>query len=219
MTARGLLFAVLLLAGGCAEEQSKFAVVFTVATDDGRPLADIPMTLGKVPLGKTDAQGRLQKQVAGKEGQRIGVSIEVPKGYRPPAKPLEVVLRQLKGIEGGGRALPVELGVKLSPLKRKYAVMVRAGVGGLGVETFGTRQAVTSDKGVALFLYEGAPGDELQVRLDTSSKPDLRPQSPTQSFLLASRPEAYIVKQTFASVAPPPPPPPKKKRHVGPKRL
>ena len=111
------------------------------------------------------------------------------------------MLRRLGDIEGGGgHPLPIEHVVKFAPLQRQYAVLVRAGIAGLPVETFGTQQAVTNDKGVAMFLYEGTPGDELQVKLVTDARPDLMPRNPTQSFLLATRSEAYLVKEHFTAL-------------------
>jgi len=79
-------------------------------------------------------------------------------------------------------------------------VLVRVGVPGIPVETFGTQQAVTNGKGVAMFLYEGTPGDELQVKLVTDGRPDLLPRNPTESFLLATRSEAYLVKEHFTAI-------------------
>jgi hypothetical protein len=93
---------------------------------------------------------------------------------------------------------------------------VRAGMPGIPVETFGTQQAVTNAKGVAMFLYEGTPGDELQVKLVTDGRPDLMPRNPTQSFLLATRSEAYLVKEHFSAMKKAVH---KKPTHVGPKRL
>jgi hypothetical protein len=193
-------------------------VVVTTITDDGKPLAELPVTLGKSLAGKTDADGKLKVRVVGKEGQRIPVGITPPKGYRLAAPPSALVLRRLVDIEGSsGHPLPIEHTVKLSPLQRQYAVLVRVGVAGLPVETFGTQQAITNERGVATFLYTGAPGDELQVKLDTSAHPELRPQNPTSSFLLAQRSEAYVVKEHFTVERP------KVKHHapvhVGPKRL
>jgi hypothetical protein len=67
-----------------------------------------------------------------------------------------------------------------------------------------------------MFLYDGTPGDELQVKLVTEGRTDLRPQNPTQSFLLAARSEAYLVKEHFTVAKKA-----AKKRpgHTGPKRL
>ena len=204
------------LAAGCADDSGRFPVVVTTLTDDGQPLADLPVRVGRALAGKTDADGKLKIRVVGKEGARVAISVATPKGYRLASKAGAVVLRRLTDVEGDGRPLPIEHVVRFSPLERQYAVLVRADVGGLPVEAFGTRQAVTNDKGVAIFLYEGTPGDELQVKLVTDGRPDLRPQNPTQSFVLAARSEAYLVKQHFEAVRKP-----HKRRptHVGPKRL
>jgi hypothetical protein len=205
---------------GCAEEESRFPVVVSTVTDDGKPLPGLAVTVGRAAAGKTDAEGRLRVRVRGKEGARVAIAVELPKGYRAAAPDGAVVLRRLTNIEGSGsRPLPVEHVVRFTPLTRAYAVMVRAGVPGLPVEIFGSQKALTNDKGVALFLYEGAPGDELAVKLVTDGRPELRPQNPTQSFLLAPRSEAYLFKEHFTVV-------PTKKEHkhhapppIVPKRL
>ena len=187
-----------LMAAGCAEEESRFPVVISALTDDGKPFPDLPVTLGNKPAGKTDAEGHLKLRVVGKEGQKIAVVVTAPKGYRLASPSSTLVLRRLVDIEGGsGKPLPIEHLIKLSPLQRSYAVLVRVGVAGLPVEVFGTQQAVTNAKGVAAFLYTGAPGDELQVKVDTSGHAELRPQNPVASFLLAQRSEAYVVKERF----------------------
>ncbi|MCU1278737.1 MAG: hypothetical protein JWM53_2283 [bacterium] len=192
------LVALLLVAAGCADEEGRFPVVVTTETDDGQPLADLPVTVGRTPAGKTDAAGKLKMRVVGKEGARVAISVATPKGYRAASTASAVVLRRLSDIgNGSDRPLPIEHVVKFTPLQRQYAVLVRAGISGIPVETFGTKQAVTNDKGVAMFLYEGTPGDELQVKLVTDGRPDLQPKNPTQSFLLAMRSEAYLVKERF----------------------
>jgi len=215
--AAALVVALALSAFGCAEEEGKFPVVVTTETDDGLPLPDVPVTIGRTPAGKTDATGKLKMRVVGKEGTRVLVTVVTPKGYRPVGTSNAIVLRRLGDIDSsGGRPLPIEHVVKFAPLQRQYAVLVRAGVGGIPVETFGTQQAITNDKGVAMFLYEGTPGDELQVKLVTDGHPDLLPRNPTQSFLLATRSEAYLVKEHFTAIKKAVH---KKPTHTGPKRL
>jgi hypothetical protein len=212
------LLALVLALAACSEESSRFPVVIITQSDDGRALPNLPITLGRSPAGSTDDNGRLKIRVGGKEGQKIAVTVGVPKGYKLAGPPPPLVLRRLVDIESGGsRPLPIEHVIKLSPVERRYAVLVRAGIPGLTVETFGTRRAITNEKGVAMFLYDGASGDELQVKLDTSSRPDLRPQNPTTTFLLASRSEAFVVKEHFAVFKAPV----KHHRpvHLGPKRL
>jgi hypothetical protein len=205
----------------CSESEGRFPVVVSTVSDDG-PIAGVTVTLGKAVAGKTGADGKLSVNVRGKEGTKVTVSTDVPKGYKlAPGGATALVLRRLTEVEGSdGKAhlLPVEHLVKFVPLVRQYAVLVRVGVPGLDVETFGTRQAVTNSRGVAMFLYQGAPGDELQVKVDTSSHPELRPQNPTANFLLGPRSEAYVVKEkfgTFKKAAPKA----HKPTHVGPVRL
>jgi hypothetical protein len=212
-----VVLAATALASGCTEEEARFPVVVTTQTDDGQPLGDLPVFVGKTPAGKTDATGKLAMRVVGKEGARVVITVPVPKGYRAASTASAVILRRLNDIGGtSGRPLPIEHVVKFTPLQRQYAVMVRAGIAGIPIETFGTKQAVTNDKGVAMFLYEGTPGDELQVKLVTDARPDLMPRNPSQSFLLAMRSEAYLVKEHFAVIRKAVH---KKSTHVGPKRL
>jgi hypothetical protein len=215
-----LVAAVLVGAAACAEEPDKFPVVVTVISDDDKPFAAVPVKFGPNLAGMTDADGKLRVRVNGREGQKVTVSIDVPKGYRTQANAKEsaFVLRHLVDLDSGGkRPLPIEHTIRLSPLEREYAILIRAGVPGLSVETFGQQKAVTNEKGVAMFLYKGTPGDELQVKLSTAGRPDLRPQNPTASFLLAQKPEAYVVKEHFTvhKAAPPK----KRPKPVGPKRL
>lgn len=210
------LAAALIGGAGCTDDNGKFPVIISTLTDDGQPLPDLPVTVGRRPAGHTDADGKLRIRIVGREGAKIAIRVATPKGYRAVGGSDGVVLRRLVDVEGGGRPLPIEYAVKFAPLQRQYAVMVRAGVPGLTVEAFGTKQAVTNDKGVAIFLYDGTPGDELQVKLNTDARPDLRPQNPVESFVLAARSEAYLVKEHFVVAH-------KEHRHkpthVGPRRL
>jgi hypothetical protein len=213
-----LALAAALALAACSQEPARFPVLITAVTDDGKPVADLPVTLGKAPAGKTDADGHLRVRVAGTEGMKVTVTVAVPHGYKLASQSNALVLRRLTDIEGGSeRLLPVEHTVKLAPLERQYAVLVRVGVAGLPIETFGTQQAVTNSKGVAMFVYRGQPGDELQVKISTAEHPELRPQNPTASFLLAQRSEAYVVKERFGTAAKPPGH--HKPKHVGPRRL
>jgi hypothetical protein len=205
---------------GCSEEQNRFPVVITTLTDEGKPFPSVPVTVGKALAGQTDAQGHLQMRVVGKEGAKFPVTVTVPQGFKLEAPAGPLVLRRLTDIEGGGgRILPIEYTLKLAPTQRQYAVLVRVGVAGLPVSTFGTQQGPTNSKGVAMFLYQGAPGDELQVRVSTADHPDLKPQNPMASFVLGQKNEAYVMRQNFTTSKPPAAKKKVKPVHAGPKRL
>ncbi len=205
-----------LFATGCGGNDAPYAVVIHARSDDGESLPGLAVTLAGTALGRTDAHGDLSVGLRGKEGARVAVVVETPAGYRVKGALPELVLRRLRGIDGA--LLPVEATVALAPLVRQYAVAVRVGVPDLPVETFGTPQTITNSKGVALFLYRGTPGDELQVRIATASHPELRPQNPLTSFVLGDHPDAYVVKEKFA-VYKAPVAKKKKPVFVGPHRL
>jgi hypothetical protein len=215
-TIAGIVLACAL--AGCADGGGRFPLVVSTLADDDQPLPGLAVFVDGVAVGKTGADGKLLLRLAGKEGARVRISVDTPTGYRAAVPAHDAVLRRLSDIEGHGRApLPVEHVLRFAPLSREYAVLVRTGTPGLPVEVFGSRRAVTNDEGVAMFLYAGTPGDDLQVRVVTDGRPELQPQNPVQSFQLAPTAEAYLVKQRFTSAKLEP-----RRRRIGqrgPKRL
>jgi len=213
------LVLALALLSACSDGSGRFPVSISVVADDGTPFSDMPVNFNNTVGGRTGADGKLRTHVLGKEGQKIAVSIAMPKGYKQSSTAASsLVLRHLVDTTDNGRTLPVEHTIKLSPLVRQYAVLVRAGQPGLPVEAFGAEQAVTNSEGVAMFLYTGTPGDELQIKLATTAHPELRPQNPSSSFVLGQKPDAYVVKEHF-TIYKAPVKKVHKPAHVGPKKL
>jgi hypothetical protein len=214
---QALLAVALAIGGGCSEER-RYTLVVQVTTDDGKPLAGVPVKLGDGTRGTTDDLGQLRRRVAGEEGSRFAVSVEAPAGYAVAggARSGGVVLRHLVDADNGAKSLPVEYRVKLAPTTRTYAVLVRAGVPNLPVLAFGAEKATTNRSGVAMFLYQGTPGEQLTVKIDTSSAPRLQPQNPTTTFQLGNKMQAFVIKERFTAA-------PERRgprvRRVGPKRL
>lgn len=211
----------LMLLGACDATTPSFAVIVRTISDDGKPMPGVPVKINATD-GKTDAEGKWAVRLSGLEGSEIPISAEPPKGYRlPPKAPGQkgVVLRKIIGIDG--KPLPLEYVIKLSPVERTYAILVKTGgFAGLPVETFGNRQVLTGEKGTASFLYRGAPGDELQVRISTADHPELRPINPTQTFILGQQSDAYVMQAKFAMPKPvAAPKKPSKPKPIGPKRL
>ncbi len=199
--ARVGLFAALL--SSCNREQSRFPVEVTVVSDDGEPFAGLPVTLGGQRV-VTDGAGRVRLRVIGKEGAQVPVEIMPPEGFKLPSEARSIILRRIVRMDNHSRRmLPIEHTVRLQPEKRRYAVLVKTSVGGLPVEVFGTERATTNTAGVAMFTYEGRPGDEVKLRIATDSKPELRPQNPQTTFVLGARSDAYIMKERFMLPTPP----------------
>lgn len=190
--------ALALAALGCGQPAETFDLVISVLSDDQEPFAGFPITLADRPVGRTGTDGQLRLSVTGREGAHLSVGFAVPPGYRAATSAGGLVLRRLSGLErGAGRPIPVGHIIRLTPKERLYAVLVRARIPDLPVEARGVEQAVTDASGVAAFLFRGAPGAELKIRIVTSSRPTLRPKNPSFSFVLASHPEAYVVRERF----------------------
>jgi hypothetical protein len=190
-------------------------------TDEGEPLTGLPVTVDQVPSGATDGDGRLQVRVRGPEGARVALSVTAPAGYRARAEEPLVLTHVSRVVDGAAREIALERVVRFEPLRREYAVLVDVGAPDLPVETFGLQQAVTNSDGVALFLYPGTPGDELRVQVKSDGHPKLKPKTIASTFILAPRPEAYLVRGRFEPAPPPPrkPPPPRRHKVVLPERL
>ena len=71
-------------------------------------------------------------------------------------------------------------------------------------------------RGVAMFVHEGVPGDELRVGLNTSGS-NLRPANPNTTFLLSPKPDIYVFKSYFDKKKAGPPP--KRKKVKGPLKI
>ncbi len=78
---RALLLVTLI--AGCAEDKTRFPVVISAVSDDGTPIPDLPITIGRIPAGVTDGEGKLRARVTGREGQRILVETTPPGVAKP----------------------------------------------------------------------------------------------------------------------------------------
>lgn len=194
----GLGFVVLLCA--CTTDLTRFPVVVTVATDEGEPMPGLPVAVSGAGSRVTDPQGRVRMRIEGREGTQLTIAVAAPRGYRVDPATTQVVLRRLVRVDGRSRhILPLEQTVRLIPVERKYAILVRAGIAGLPIEAFGLAKGVTNSAGVAMFTYVGTPGDELKVRISTVDHPELRPQNPLSTVVLGAKSDAYVVKEKFAA--------------------
>lgn len=205
LSARALVLVLGLVAvaatGLSCSSEKPFTVVVQVSSDEGKALAGVRVKFGDGFVSETDEDGRVRRRVLGSEGTRLPVGVELPPGYVHAGSGRDViVLRNLVGFEGAAqKTLPIEHAIRLVPTTRVYAVLVNVGVPGLPVEAFGQRRAITNRQGVAMFLYEGAPGESLAVRINTSSLPGLKPQHPGRTFQLGTKRQAFVLKESFTS--------------------
>jgi len=206
---RPFVLALVLAAIGCAKPQPLFNVVINVIDDTGKSLSGVPLEIEGKPH-KSDLDGRVRLTVHGDEGTKLAVKVTPQKGWKLTSPFDGVVLCYMIDLAGHrDRTLPIESTVHLEPIVRKYAVLVDAGVAGLPVETFGQQRAMTNSRGVAVFLYDGVPGDELRVSLNTTGS-TFKPQNPSTTFMLSPHPDVYVFKEHFDT---PPAPKPVAAKH------
>jgi hypothetical protein len=67
----------------------------------------------------------------------------------------------------------------------------------LPVHALGRQVAVTDENGIAEVVLEGVPGEEIEVLLNTSEHPDLRPSMPSRRLVLPTSRQIFIFDQKF----------------------
>jgi hypothetical protein len=192
---------------GCQEEPAikEYEASLKIYGDPGRPLAGAEVTHGADRVGASDADGQVSMQLRGTEGQILVVVVHCPKGYRSPAQATSILLRRVSEQDRSP-----EYQARCEPLLRTVVVAVRADKGpSLPVLYLGQEVARTDSAGAAHFMLKSPPEDSLELILDTSQNPGLRPQNPSARFQIAGQDELLVFSQKFEL---PPPKPPKIRR-------
>jgi hypothetical protein len=177
-----LSLAVVACAVACGGPEDPYPVRIR-ATTDGAPLPGAHITLAGEPVGVTGPDGILYVEIDGDEGASLSFSATCPPGHVSPDTLPPVRLRRVSGFDETGALRAVEREVPCPPALRHAVVVVRTeGLADLPVVVDGREVTRTDEAGVAHLAYRGEAGGELDVRLDTTSAPELRPSSPERSF-------------------------------------
>jgi hypothetical protein len=67
----------------------------------------------------------------------------------------------------------------------------------LPVKYLGREVAHTDAAGAAHFVLRAAPEDVLEIQLDTSAHPELRPRQPSARFRVAARDEIFVFNSSL----------------------
>lgn len=185
---------------GCAQrvQRQPYEMIVRVYGDPGEPLPGARLMHGSTLLGVSGTDGAVGVKATGKEGERILLQVLCPEGHRSPSEPLSLTLRR-----PAERTRRPEYNASCSPLTRKLVVAVRADKGpNLPVRHLGREVARTDASGAAHVVLDSAPLQNLELLLDTSEQPRLRPQNPTARFRVGDRDELVLLNQAFQSSAP-----------------
>lgn len=219
------VFGLMAVVAACSNRTTlqSVALIVEVVDDQNRALGGARVLIDEKSLGVTDERGRITAQLAGPEGRKLRVRVVCPGGWTVENEERrELYLRFLKPIDGNGDVLaPIDELFRCVPTTRKVVVLVRAdGRAGLRILAMGRELARTDADGVAQSVLEGIPGDEIEIAIDTSENPELRPAMPSRRFTMPKKNQILIFDQRFEMRKEDPRKPRRRARkYSGPKRL
>lgn len=207
VTATTTLLAFGLLAGACSEEAPpppRYPFTFT-ATSDGDPLEDVTVTVNDSPVGSTNAEGQLVRDLTGPEGAPVSVNAQCPEGHRSPDQAQVHTLRRVVSLDPAAQARGIQVSFDCPPEHREAVVIVRThDQTDLPVYVDGREVARTDESGIAhVHMPSMAPQTSFQVRLATAAVNDrLRPSEPTQTFTVPDHDQVFVFDQRFEEERP-----------------
>jgi hypothetical protein len=188
--------------------EHRFDFVVRVSGGPDRPVPGATVLHGAQQVGVSGEDGLIQLRTSGAEGEMLAFRVACPDGYKSPSEPLSIVLRRL----GTGARAP-EYAARCEPTSRTLVVVVRAEkVAGLPVRHLGSEVARTDADGIAHVLLRAPPEESVELVLDTSGHPRLKPQQPTARFDVGAQDALHLFEQEFQSDPPP-------RRPRGPRRI
>lgn len=191
---------VFLLLLGCVrdKEQPSVPLRVNVFNERKKPVSGVTVFLDGKVWRRTDETGHLQKMLPGPEGRVVGISIQCPQGtVAQGGTKRDLLVRFLRPIDGGEN-VPLSVAFNCFSPTRKSVLLVRTQRPvSLPVHALGRQVAATDDNGIATVVIEGVPGDEIEVLLDTTAHPRLRPAMPSRRLLLPASRQIFVFDQTF----------------------
>jgi len=182
-----------LFAAGCKEKDlsSDYGFIVRVSSEPGRGLEGARASVKGRELGVSDGSGAVAIQVRGHEGDVVAIDIACPSGHRPPG-PVLVPLRHV------GHDVKPEFAALCTPLTHSIVVAVRAERGPhLPLLHLGRELARTDASGAAHLLLDVASDDVVELVLDTTEQPRLRPKNPILRIQPGLRDEITAINQDF----------------------
>jgi hypothetical protein len=177
--------------------------VFVKVVDEMKePVSNAELASQARLIATTNADGRAEITVTGREGETFFVDVHCPQGYRSPEIPLEI-----RRLENGSATAPEYL-TRCNRLRHRLVVNVKAtGAGGsLPVLYLGKPLTKTDAEGKARVVLEGDVLERVDLTLDTSDPAfaKVHPQSPVLSFEIPNRDDETLAEVKFTRDKPPP---------------
>ena len=148
--------------------------------------------------GETNAEGEVRVGLTGPNGALVSLAVECPEGFRSPADLRPLRLQTFEGLSSDQERQVIRRTVTCLPTERAAAVVVRTvGFPGLPIIIRGREVARTDASGAAHFSLRLPPNRSVRIRIDTSARPELRPQNPESTIQMPDRDELFILDQPF----------------------
>lgn len=190
----------LVAAVGCNQtvtQSSSYAVLVRAADDLGRPLSDVQLSAAGQALGATDAQGQRTLSMPGVEGQRVDLVASCPASYTGPRERPAFLLKRTRTPQGSLSDQPIEVNLTCDSTNHVALVAVQTGQANLPIMLRGQVVGQTSDLGTAHVMLREPAGHSFQLTLDTSARPELRPENPTHIFTVTHQDAFSVWDQPF----------------------
>ena len=190
--------ALTLLPLGCDKDlSSEYTFIVRVTSEPGLALDGARATLRGKDLGTSDTSGALTIKIRGREGDVLPIQVTCPAGHRAPP-PVQIPLRHLAD------GIRPEFAATCTPTTHSLVIAVRAEHGpNLPLTYLGRELARTDTSGAAHLMLDVASEDVVELVLDTSDQPRLRPRSPILRIQTGGRDEVMGVSQEFTVLKPP----------------
>jgi len=220
---RVVLVALSLLAGcaGGSDQEAAVAIEVSVRDDDGKLLPGAVILVDGADAGVTTGEGILVARTREAPGTSVSVSARCPAGYvAAGAESLRLMVRHLRPMHGFASSLsPLGARFSCTPILKEHVLVVRTGGrAALPIRVTGVEVGRTDEAGVSHHLIKGRPGEEVQVVIDTTAAPKLRPASPQRRLKLPARESFLVFDQAFDERREPTRKV-RRKRSAGPRRL
>ncbi|MCP4606157.1 MAG: hypothetical protein GY847_37530 [Proteobacteria bacterium] len=197
-----VFFVLTAIVGSCSPGPVSRYVVLVVEVADlsDSPVAGTNVVIDGISMGATDESGRLKARLSGPEGRHVRVQINCPDRWEAQGEEIrDLPIRFLSRLDSPNKALAsMDARFRCVQKMRKIVLLVRAENGPkLPVLALGHRIVSTDADGVAQTVLEGAPGDEIEVILDTSFNPELRPAMPSRRLTIPKMSQIVVFDQQF----------------------
>lgn len=159
--------------------------VYVKVVDEAKaPVENAQIASNSQLVTTTNAEGRAELTVAGREGATFFIDVRCPPGYRSPEAPLEV-----RRLDNGSATAP-EYVTKCSRIRHRLVVNVKvnapagASVTGMPILYLGKPLTKTDAEGKAKVVLEGDVLERVDLMVDTSdaSFGKYHPQNPVGTF-------------------------------------